>query len=328
MRRSPTLPLLAAACLALVACSPTATPTPTVGGPAGSGGACGTAPNPPADLQGWGQPATQPSVFPVLIANPGELVCGPNRVLFSFLDATNRPVGSPDRKASVAIYDLGRDPSKAIQTADGTFVWAIVNDRGIYVANLTFPEAGVYGIEYQTQAGSAAAETIRMTFDVEASNGVVKVGDHAPASKTPTAASAGNNLAMISTDQNPDPAFYQTSIDQALAAHKPFVVIFATPKFCTSAQCGPTLDRIKPFAAKYPSVAFIHVEPYKLTFSDGALQADLDASGNLQQTDVTAQWGLLSEPWVFVVDKDGLVRGSFELIFSDQELTAALDAVK
>jgi hypothetical protein len=36
----------------------------------------------------------------------------------------------------------------------------------------------------------------------------------------------------------------------------------------------------------------------------------------------------LSEPWVFVVDRQGIVRGSFGLIFSDAELTGALDAVK
>ena len=30
------------------------------------------------------------------------------------------------------------------------------------------------------------------------------------------------------------------------------MLVFATPKFCTSAQCGPTLDRIKPIAAAHP----------------------------------------------------------------------------
>ena len=31
---------------------------------------------------------------------------------------------------------------------------------------------------------------------------------------------------------------------------------------------------------------------------------------------------------MFVVNKDGIVTANFELIFSDAELTAALDAVK
>lgn len=326
MGRSPVAVLLAAACVALAACSSPATPGAT--GPAASGTACATAPAPPSSLQGWGPPAIAPSVFPVLIANPGELTCGPNRVLFSFIDANNLPAASPDRSVSVAIYDLGRDPSKAIQSADSIFVWAIENERGVYVTNLTFPEAGTYGIEFTVRASDPAAEVIRMTFDVARSNGVVKVGDKAPTTKTATLADAGGDATKISTDPSPDPAFYQTSVDQAIAAHKPFVVVFATPKFCTSAQCGPTLARIKPFVARYPTVAFIHVEPYKLKQDGGTLKADLDANGDLQQTDVTAAWGLLSEPWVFVVDRAGVVRGSFELIFSDAELTAALDAVK
>ena len=106
------------------------------------------------------------------------------------------------------------------------------------------------------------------------------------------------------------------------------MLIFATPAFCTSAQCGPTLDSVKPFIAKYPTVTFINVEPYKLKLVDGDLQPDLDAQGQLQTHAVTDEWHLFNEPAVYVVDRDGIVRANFDLIFSDQELTTALDAVK
>jgi hypothetical protein len=154
------------------------------------------------------------------------------------------------------------------------------------------------------------------------------VGDRAPASKTPTLEDAGGNVTQISTDSDPVPAFYETSVDQAIASHEPFVLIFATPKFCTSAQCGPTLDKIKPFADRYPSVTFINVEPYKLKLVDGVLQADLNPEGQLQTAPVTEEWNLFNEPAIFVVDRDGIVQGAFELIFGDAELTAALDRVK
>src|SRR4029079_17266963 len=160
------------------------------------------------------------------------------------------------------------------------------------------------------------------------SSAVIGVGDKAPASKTPTLADVGGDASRVSTDTHPDPAFYETSVDQALATREPVVGIFATPKFCTSAQCGPTLDSIKPYVAKYPSVTFINVEPYKLKLVDGALQADLDANGQLQPTDVTDEWHLLTEPVVYVVNRDGVVTAPFEQIFSDAELTAALDAVR
>jgi hypothetical protein len=38
-------------------------------------------------------------------------------------------------------------------------------------------------------------------------------------------------------------------------------------------------------------------------------------------------YGLLSEPFVFVVDGDGIVRASFEVIFSADEIEAALDSL-
>jgi hypothetical protein len=311
--------------LTLLGCGPGATTGSA--GPSGSA-ACATAPAPPDDLAGWGPPASAPTVVPLLINNAGEVACGPNRILFTILDGSGTPIAAPDRTASIAFYDLGRDPSKPIASVDGTFVWAIENVRGIYVGNTSFPEAGRYGAEFTTAAAGSAAATIRLTFDVQPSSPVVKVGDRAPASKTPTLADVGGDASHISTDSNPDPAFYKTSVDQAIVKHEPFVLIFATPKFCTSAQCGPTLDRIKPFAARYPGVTFINVEPYKLKLVDGVLQADTNAKGELQATSVTEEWHLFSEPSVYVVDKNGIVTANFELIFSDAELTAALDAVK
>ena len=316
--------------LTLVACGG---PGPASTGPAGSPGAsgaaaCGTAPAVGDDLAGWGPPAQVPEVTPYLINGPGQLVCGPNRLLFTLLDIAGNPIGAPDRTVSVAFFDLGRDPSKPIATADGTFVWAIKDARGIYVANASFPEAGRYGAEVTTAKAGGQSEALRLTFDVQPDTPVIGVGDKAPTSKTPTLADVGGDASHVSTDADPDPAFYQTSVDQALAEHKPFALIFATPKFCTSAQCGPTLDSIKPYVAKYPTVTFINVEPYKLKLVDGVLQADLDAKGQLQATNVTDQWHLLTEPVVYVVDRDGIVTAQFDLIFSDPELTAALDAVK
>lgn len=294
-------------------------------GPAGSGSAaCQSAPAVRDELQGWGPPASAPELTPFLIASPGQLVCGPNRVLFTVLDKDGRPAGAPDLTVEVKVFNLGRDAATPIATTNGSFIWAIEGERGIYTTNVDFPESGRYGAEFTVGGGAP----VRLTFDVQPSSAVIKVGDRAPASKTPTLASVGGDLSHISTDAAPDPAFYQTSVDQAIAEHKPFVLVFATPKFCTSAQCGPTLDKLKPYVAKYPTITFINVEPYKLKLVDGELQADVDASNQLQTAPVTDEWHLFNEPTVYVVDRDGIVRANFELIFSDQELTAALDAVE
>jgi hypothetical protein len=293
------------------------------GAPPSSSGeaACGTAPA-PTDLSAWGQPATTPSLIPYLVSN--YVACGKTRILFLYLDASNNVASAPDRTATVAFYDLGRDPNKVVTTATGAFVWTIQDERGMYILDVDLPEAGTWGAEFTTEAPGSAAETVRLTFDVHDSSPTVAIGDPAPPSDTPTLDDVGGDVSQISTDSSPEPAFYSTSVADALAAHEPFILVFATPKFCASAQCGPTLDRLKPVAADHPEVTFINVEPYQLEVVDGQLQPVLDANGGLQATDVTNQWGLLTEPWVFAVDADGIVRGSYEVIVSDAELDAVL----
>lgn len=317
------LALIAAACSAPGA---SALPSGTSAAPSASsvGAACSTAPE-PADLSAWGRPATAPTLIPVLVTN--TLACGKSRILMLYLDSENRVRSAPDRSVKVDFYDLGRDPGKIVATAQGAFVWTIEGERGMYVLDVDLPEAGTWGAEFTTEAPGAPAETVRMTFPVRSQVPTVLVGQQAPASKTPTAADVGGDLSKISTDKAPTPAFYQTSVADALAAHKPFILVFATPKFCASAQCGPTLDQLKPVAAAHPEVTFINVEPYKLEFVDGALQPVLDANNQLQATEMTDQWGLLSEPWIFAVDRAGIVRGSYEVTITPAEIEAILPVI-
>src|SRR6478752_6920915 len=205
--------LLSALAVMVAACgtsAPSASP---------SGAICGTAPESAAAASWAGTSSPAPTLTPFLVSN--AITCGKARILFLYLDSQNRVASAPDRKATVAFYNLGRDPNKA-------------------------------------------------------------VGQKAPASKTPTVADVGGDVSKISTDPTPDPAFYQTSVADALAAHKPFMLVFATPKFCQTKTCGPTLDKVKAVAAKHPDVTFINVEPYLLEDVDGQLQPKLDAKGNLQ----------------------------------------------
>ncbi len=266
--------------------------------------------------------SSSPSVLPVIVSS--QQVVGPNRFVFSFLDpSTNLPAAAPDRSASVAFVAPGEtQPGPA---TPATFVWGIQGSRGDYVANVTFAVAGDWKAVFITQAPGSPQESIGFGFQVQEKGVTIAVGDRAPASRTPTAADVSGDLAKIATDPSPDPAFYQLSVDQAIAQHRPFVLVFATPAFCQSAQCGPTLDRVKAIAATSPSdVAFINVEPYQLRFTEGRLQPVLDANNQLQPVEAVNQWKLLSEPWVFTVDSSGIVRGSFEGVVGDDELKAAI----
>jgi hypothetical protein len=279
---------------------------PVAPGPAGSAG------------------ASSPSVIPVII---GQQEKGPYRFVFSFLDPdTNLPAGSPDRTAQIAFMPPGStEPGVAVPA---TFVWAIEGSRGEYVAMTEFPEAGDWKAIFITQAPDSPQEAIGVSFQVQEELPVVDIGEKGPASVTPTASDVGGDLKQISTDLNPDPSFYELSVSDAIAQGKPFVLIFATPAFCQSAQCGPTLERLKKAAGTAPDdIAFINVEPYQTTFTEGRLQPVLDENGQLKSVPSVDEWGILSEPWIFAVDGDGIVRASFEGVATDEELKAAFEAI-
>ena len=324
--------LFVASC-ALSACSvPSGGSVGAGGSPAPSGsssaaaGPCTASPAPVGTPEGWDVGTQRPSIFPLIITPGAATACGPTRLMFSFLDAENRPVAAPDRTVEVQLYDLGADPATPVIEGPATFIWAIEPTTGVYVMDADFPTSGLYGAALTTAVADAAPETIRVTFEVQPESTVVSIGDQAPASDTPTLDDVGGDVAAISTDDEPVEAFYETSVADALAAKEPFVLVFATPKFCATAQCGPTLDRLKPIAAAHPDLTVINVEPYELETVDGVLQPVL-TDGQLTPAAATTEWRLPAEPWVFVVDGDGVVTASFMLIFSDDELEAAIEAL-
>ncbi len=265
-----------------------------------------------------------------------ESIVGPNQFLFGILDeSATKTIGGPDLKVGVTFSPpagtSGAPGASGAPTA-ARFIWAIPNERGVYAVDVDFPTAGVWSLDVDANGtamdGSPVAGTVSMSMTVTPTGYAIPLGGKAPSTKSPTLADVGGDPKKLSTDTNPDPSFYTTSVDEALAKHEPFVLVFATPGFCRTAQCGPTLDGVKAVAKDEPGMTFINVEPYKLQFTDGRLQPILSEDNQLQATDVTNAWGILSEPWVFVVDGNGIVKGSFEAVVGADELKAAIAAAR
>jgi hypothetical protein len=308
MRRLPVVTMLLTALLLVVACKPV-----------DQGGFVVTSGGPASSDAGGGASQGTASVTPVIISS--QLAVGDNRVVFSFVDPTSGlPIGSPDVPAAISFIAPGT--TQATTPVQAEFVWAIEGSRGEYIAHAAFPVAGQWTAVFDVTPKGGQPEAIGIPFTVLLKRTVISVGDKAPDTRTPTLADVGGDIRQISSDAHPDPAFYQVSVDAALAQHTPFILVFATPAFCRSGQCGPTLDQVKAARATAPpSVAFINVEPYKLTYADGRLQPVLDAQNNLIPTEVSNAWGLPTEPWIFAVDRNGIVQGSFEGIITPQELS-------
>lgn len=291
--------LLAATFLVAAAC-----------GESGDGGsdAGGTAASCRDEFQ---QPLGGVEAYPVFASS--DVAVGENRFLVGLLNDDDAPIGAPNIDMHIEFFDLTECPETSAGEADMDFIWSIKPQVGLYVTEATFDSAGTWGAEV-TITGDGLDETVKASFDVKEEPSTPAVGDPAPSVKTPTADDV-KDLSVISTDPKPDPRYYQLSIDEALKRGEPFVVAFATPKFCQTQTCGPTLDIVQDVAKDFPKTTFIHVEPYELPADPSALKP----------TEAVQQWGLPSEPWVFVVDAKGNVAAKFEGSLAPAELKAAVE---
>lgn len=327
------IPLLLAAGL-LAACAGSPPPTTAPSPPGGratptpdlSTSCSGTVPGGEARrYEGWPPDATF-DLVPIPVSS--ELAVGRNRVLLNLIDSENNQLASPDRAVEMRFYDLAADAGTPAVTVDGDYLPTTPELPGLYRAfPVNFPCWGDWGLEAITTEPDGSQRTGRMVFTVRPTTTTPAIGAPAPPSETPTASTA-DEIAAISTDTQPDADFYGTSVEQALAAGRPFLVIFSTPAFCATRTCGPALDIVKSAAADYKDqVEFIHVEPYRLRTVDGAPQLELDENNRPIVVESVSEWGLPSEPYIFVVDGSGRVTAKMEGVASEAEIEAALEAV-
>ncbi|MDQ3981966.1 MAG: thioredoxin family protein [Actinomycetota bacterium] len=261
----------------------------------------------PTGAASFEQPFTDAEAYPVFASS--EIVKGDNRLLIGLLSDEDAPIASPDISMHVAFYDLAESAERPEFETDAEFV--DTGPRGLYVTYPTFDSTGKWGAEVSV-SGDGLDETVRASFDVASKPKTPAIGERVPPSRTPTI--DDHKLAAITTDENPDPRFYESSIHEAIAAGKPFVVTFATPKFCSSAVCAPTLDIVKKESKDWPRVEFIHVEVYE----------NIDDPDDLEPAPAVLEWELPSEPWVFVVDGAGKVAAKFEGTVTAAELDDVL----
>jgi hypothetical protein len=95
---------------------------------------------------------------------------------------------------------------------------------------------------------------------------------------------------------------------------KPVALLFATPALCQSRVCGPVVDVMEQVRSKgdFADTAFISSEIYKENRVDQGLRP------------APAAYRLPTEPWLFVLDRQGRVVERIEGAFSVGELEAAV----
>jgi hypothetical protein len=250
---------------------------------------------------------------------PGAEDFAPGRVRLSFLviDGQGRVVSRPtarvwlSRKLEEApfveteakVERIGVDHAHAELEAD-------VSE--IFVTHFDIAEPGTYWLLAEPVGGRKIQALGNVV--VRAKTAAPDVGDDAPVSKTPTLESAGGDLVQLSTQEPPDRQLLRHSVADSLAAKIPFVVTFATPRYCTSRTCGPVVDVVSAVRRRYADsgVRFIHVEIY----------TDNDPAKGFNRW--VREWNLPNEPYTFVVGEDGKIKERFEGTVSVRELAAAV----
>lgn len=239
-----------------------------------------------------------------------DLAVGRERVLVSALDRDNRSLVS-DTPVGLVLYAPDGTAREEVETR---FIWAIPEVRGLWAANVTFDVPGNWTLAVRGTDGRLVDGA---PFSVATESLAVGVGERAPASRSKTLSDAP--IGTITSDPQPDDRLYRVTVAEAVTSGRPTVVVFATPAFCTSRTCGPTLETAKGLVDDYPSVNWIHVEVYE--------NLDAPSTAALVVADPVIEWGLPNEPWVFVVDASGVVADRFEGVVDRTELGDALARV-
>jgi hypothetical protein len=183
--------------------------------------------------------------------------------------------------------------------------------KGVYVTNVNFSRPGTWGVEIDSIV-AGRPHTLHETFKVAKQSTAPGIGQPAPRSHNPT---VRDKPARLLDSGRPPDDMHKLSIAAAIAQHKPLVVLFSTPAFCESRMCGPETEIVERVENQFRGhVNFIHIEVYK-----NANPADGYAPTFLQ-------WHLQTEPWVFVVNRAGIITARFEGPSAASELDTAIRA--
>jgi hypothetical protein len=184
--------------------------------------------------------------------------------------------------------------------------------EAIYAARLPLPHAGTYTLLALTRTSrgliGAPGEVA-----VASSSPIPDVGQRPPAIVTDTAASVHGNTALLTT-RHPPEQMAAVTLRQVLGK-RPVALLFSTPQLCTSRVCGPVTDvTVAQQRAFSKQIAFIHQEVYVGNDPTKGLRPQLQA------------FHLRTEPWLFAINRHGIIVARLEGAFGATELRAALRA--
>lgn len=235
----------------------------------------------------------------VISASFETLAGADRRFAFGVVSTDNVPVRDAD--LDVRLRDL--DGNELAGPFPATFVDA-GGPLGVYVTRIDVPDPGrvLVAVRDGEDVGEVAVNVV-----APEDSALPVPGDTALAVATPTV-DAPMELEELCTLTPEDCGMHDVSLDEAIAAGRPVMLLFATPAYCQTAVCGPAVANLDEVRADgdWGDVAFVHVE----IFSD----AGQTLTGAVQE------WDLPTEPWLFTIARDGTIVDRLDGVLVGSEM--------
>jgi hypothetical protein len=246
-------------------------------------------------------PGTQRFAFG-LTASSGEFIYGATALYIA------RSASAPASGPYLAPADpLGVGAGYRSNENDGAF-----GLQAIYHTDLPLPRAGTYTILAMTRVGGRLLAS-PTEIAVAPSSPIPDVGQRPPAIATDTLASTGGRVALLTT-RHPAESMHSVSLKDVLGK-RPVALLFSTPELCTSKVCGPVTDLAVEAEREFGSrMTFIHQEIYVNNDPAQGYRPQLKA------------FHLQTEPWLFTINRRGVIAARLEGPFGVRELRQAIEA--
>jgi len=246
-----------------------------------------------------------------------DLSVGTHRLAFGIIEPGIGAVKNEEVKLETFFFQNDDRPVLK-ETLGAKFQKWPIGDKGVYTSNVTFDVPGKWGVGVSFKSADGIEKKTSSVIEVAEKSHAPSIGDKAFPSNN-TTANLSRNLSNITTDSTPYKPFYEYSIAESIKEGKAALILFGSPAFCTTGTCGPQIDIVKNLHSDFSEdVVFIHVEIY---------ENPTEIKGNISNAKVVQavkDWNLPSEPWIFLVDQQGVIKGRFEGLATYQEIEVAL----
>jgi hypothetical protein len=257
----------------------------------------------------------------LILANGKLVTFGSVGFSFSYLGTTQQPIAPQAGPQATAAYIP--TPGTTQGTGSGPTITDPSTARGVYEAeNVTFDAPGVWSVLVTADIAGAGTQMARKAFLVEAAPALPAPGQPALRTENLTIHSKGVPLAAIDSQASidgsiPDRNLHEWTIAEAIAEHRPALVVFATPVYCISRFCGPVTDAVEQLSRKYANRAeFIHVEIWR-DFEKHVI--------NKAAADWLYRNRDLTEPWLYLIGANGRILDRWSSLFDVQEVGRELE---